>query len=243
MTANSCPPVTWHRGPLLGFDLETTGVNVEQDRVVTAATVLINPGKEPITLNRLADPGIDIPKGASDIHGITTAHAQEHGEPIEEVLEIVTGYLANAINDATPIVGMNLVYDLTLLDRECRRHGLKTLTQRVERVAPIIDVLVLDKAMDKYRKGSRKLTALSEHYGVTLDNAHNSGADALASCRIAHKIAVKYPAIQIDPITLHNHQIVWAGGQKAHLAAYHASIGKPHDDQDNTWPIRPIKTH
>lgn len=35
--------MTWTDGPLLGFDTETTGVDVDHDRIVTAALVRRTP--------------------------------------------------------------------------------------------------------------------------------------------------------------------------------------------------------
>lgn len=224
--------------------LETTGVDVECERVVTAALVRIAPNHETQVVNRLVDPGVPIPDGAAAIHGITTAHAATHGEAPHIVLFDVCAALADAIRLGVPIVGMNLVYDLTLLDRECRRHDIPTLSDTFSQVRPMVDVLVLDKAMDQYRKGSRKLTALCEHYGVTLDQGHNSGADALASCRVAFKLAQRYPELQTDLNRLHDQQISWAAEQRASFAAHRQHIGQPLDaaETDGTWPIRPHKT-
>ncbi|NUQ88686.1 MAG: 3'-5' exonuclease, partial [Glycomyces artemisiae] len=56
----------WFEGPLLGFDTETTGVSVEQDRIVQAALVT---GTGSTTW--LIDPGVTIPPGATRVHGIT----------------------------------------------------------------------------------------------------------------------------------------------------------------------------
>lgn len=229
---------------MLGFDLETTGINVETDRIVTSALVLIEPGQPAHTTNRLANPGIDIPDAAAAVHGITTEHAFQHGEPPHDVILDTIGKLADAIKARIPIVGMNISYDLTLLDRECRRHGVQPLTEVVDQLAPVIDIRVLDKNADPFRKGSRKLSDLCAHYGVQLDQAHNSGADALAALRVAYKIAVKHPKYQINPTELHKRQTDWAKNQHIGFARYRAKNGNPLNDTDNgDWPIRPLPTH
>ena len=58
--------------PLAVLDLETTGVNVEQDRIVeiTVARFTSTTG-DTESLHALVNPGRPIPKDASDIHGIT----------------------------------------------------------------------------------------------------------------------------------------------------------------------------
>ena len=61
------------------FDLETTGVDVTTDRIVTAHVGLLGPdGVALRSQSWLADPGVEIPEGATAVHGITTAHARAH---------------------------------------------------------------------------------------------------------------------------------------------------------------------
>ena len=66
----------WDSWDMLGFDLETTGVNVFEDRIVTAALVAIwNEGTRQHTTNYIVDPGIDIPEAATAVHGYTRDRA------------------------------------------------------------------------------------------------------------------------------------------------------------------------
>ncbi|NUT31496.1 MAG: 3'-5' exonuclease [Hamadaea sp.] len=230
---------------MVGFDLETTGVNVDTDRIVTASIVLINPAgpvDRPLveTTTLLANPGVPIPAAATAVHGITDHLVQEKGRPPAEVLERICVELTCAVEFTTPIVTMNGVYDLTLLDRECRRHSVEPIVDRTRGVlSPVVDVRVLDKHVDPYRKGGRKLTDLCATYGVRIDGAHDSGHDALAACRVAWRIAEKHPRLQIDLGQLHGQQIRWAAEQVASFAAYRRKQGQPLDDEDGTWPIKP----
>ena len=57
--------------PLAFFDLETTGVNVAEDRIVEISVIKLNPDGSEEVLTELVNPGMPIPKGSSDIHGIT----------------------------------------------------------------------------------------------------------------------------------------------------------------------------
>jgi DNA polymerase-3 subunit epsilon len=182
---------------MLGFDLETTGVDVENDRVVTATIVTLNDGK-PSTREWLVNPGVEIPEAATALHGVTTEHAREHGTDPAETLHDIVCLLAMDMAHQVPMVGMNLAYDLTLLDRECRRHGVPTLGERLDAerggqrdqtITPVIDVFVIDKAMDKYRPGKRQLHALAETYEVRLDDAHTSTGDVLGTLRVAWRMA------------------------------------------------------
>jgi DNA polymerase-3 subunit epsilon len=231
----------WHHGPMLAFDSETTGVDVEADRIVTAAAVVIHPGQPAATTTWLADPGIDIPDEATTLHGITTDHARAHGRPAREVAEMAAAALAEALAAGTPVVTMNGSYDLTILDRECRRHGVATLDDRLAGgVRPVVDIRVLDKQIDRYRRGSRRLDALCRHYNVDHGDAHDCVADALAAARIAWRICQRHPAIAAMPLAeLHTAQITWAAEQAASLADYFRRQGNPEADTvDGTWPIR-----
>ncbi|MGW2920332.1 exonuclease domain-containing protein [Streptomyces angustmyceticus] len=232
--------MTWHTGPMVGFDLETTGVDTETARIVTAALVFRAADTEYTTLTWLADPGIDIPEGAAAVHGITTEQAKANGEPAGKVVEAVTAYLAAAAREGQPLVAMNGRYDFTVIDRECRRHGLATLEELVgQPVGPVIDPLVLDKQADKYRRGSRKLEALAAHYGVELTDAHTADADARAAIEVAVAIAEKYPQIQVAADQLHAWQIQWAAQQAASFQEY-----KRRTDStavvEGGWPVVPF---
>lgn len=243
MTTATATRVDWHLGPMLGFDLETTGVDVEQDRVVTAALVYIEPGYHRGNQTYLVDPGIDIPESAAAIHGITTEKARADGQQPTEILPAIVGALADAVKAGVPIVTMNGKYDLTLLDRDCRRNGVEPLSNVVTAITPVIDVLVLDKHLDPFRKGKRNLGALCAHYGVKLDNAHNSAADALAACRLAWVMAKRNPKLRVPLDKLHANQIGWAQSQHAGFANYRRTQGQPLDaSETGQWPIKTRET-
>lgn len=230
----------WHDQPMVAFDLETTSAHPDTARIVTAVIIELAPGNARIT-EWLIAPDIDIPAGATAIHGITTERAREDGQDPEGAIFEITGKLGLHLGRGTPVVGMNLAYDLTVLDRECRRHSIDTLTRRMGDVEPVIDIYVLDKQIDRYRKGKRTLTALAATYGITLDEAHNAAADALASARIAWKIAEAHPDLQIDPKALHDMQVGWRHEQCLSLQAYFRKTD-PTATVNPDWPIQTLPT-
>src|SRR5688500_20167479 len=85
--------MSWHLGRLCGFDLETTGVDVEADRIVSACVVQCGGGHPTQSATWMADPGIEIPEGAAKVHGITTERARAEGRPAAEVVEQVVAAL------------------------------------------------------------------------------------------------------------------------------------------------------
>lgn len=229
----------WHRGPLASYDCETTGINVDTDRIVTAA--LIRPNGEVLRWLSDAD-GVEIPKVASDIHKVTTEHARAHGRPAKEVVEDIAATLATALGPelGAALVVMNAPFDLTLLDRECARHGVPTVADRLGAVAPVIDPLVLDRAADKYRKGRRNLESLAAHYGVTLTDAHTADADAQAALGVALRIAQAFPELQVPGRVVHGWQVTMHERWAADYEAYLKRSGKP-APVNGSWPLVPAQ--
>ncbi len=220
------------------FDLETTGVDVTRDRIVTAHVgVLDAAGIVRRARDWLADPGVAIPEAAAQIHGITTAHAREHGRPAAEVVAEVTASLRELFDAGIPVVAYNAPYDFSLLKSECLRHGVAPILAP----APVIDPLVVDKAYDRWRRGKRTLSVVAQHYAVQLEDAHEASADAIAAGRVALALADRFaPWLPPTVQELHTRQIAWARAQAASLTEYFISIGRidPDDTVDGSWPIR-----
>ena len=189
--------MTWTSDPWLGFDTETTGTSPFKDRLVTAALVLRVEGRDDQVATWLADPGVEIPEQASAVHGITTEYAREHGRPVEEVLEEVAGCLTEHWFRGFPVVAFNASYDLTLMEAELARHDLPTMRSRLGReLGPIADPLVLDRAVDRYRKGKRRLGDLCEVYGVQVDEAlHTAEVDVIATLDVLEAMAIAHPQV------------------------------------------------
>lgn len=227
--------MTWHTRPFVSFDTETTGINPETDRIVTAALVTINPATGNTTTREwLANPGIDIPDGATAVHGITTEHAQKNGAPAALAVGEIAAELATAWNNGLPVVVYNAVYDLTLLDRELRRHHGRELAPGV-----VIDPLVIDKQVDRFRRGSRKLIDTARHYRITLtaEDAHGATADALAAARVAWKLARVYPELaEMDVRDLHAKQVAWRAEQCASFEEYLRKQGST-EVVNPEWPM------
>lgn len=235
----------WHLQKMVSFDVESTGVSVEKDRIVTACVALVDgTGKrKPDTFDCLIDPGIDIPKGASDVHGWTSERikadprAQQPKDGIGLIAEVLARLLLE--EPAAPLVAYNAPYDITILDRECRRNEVPTLHERLgNRPLYVVDPFVIDKQVDRFRKGKRTLTATCEHYRVPLDGAHDATADALAACRVAWMLAHRYPDVGRAALPeLHRQQVGWKAEQAGSFADYLRRQGKHTDDVSGEWPM------
>ena len=223
---------SWHTLPRAAFDLETTGRDPLDARIVTASIVVVNGRSEILhTKEWLVNPGVPIPVEASEIHGIYTAQAQAEGMDAATAVAEISAYLADLFQ-TMPVMAFNAAYDFTVLDREAKRHGVAPLAP-----APVIDPYIMDKQVDKYRRGKRNLSVMSEFYGVPLLNAHTSAADAAATIGIADALAAKYPKLQVDPRELHGAQVSWAAEQAAGLQEFFRRKD-PAAVVNGEWPVR-----
>ena len=225
---------TWWN-ELAVFDLETTGIDVETSRIVSAHVGVIDADGECIErFDWIADPGIEIPVQASAVHGITTERARAEGRIAAEVVAEIVDALRAVLDRGLALTIYNAPYDLTLLNREAIRHGVAPLVSP----SPIIDPLVIDKALDRYRKGKRTLEAAALLYGVELLDAHDAGADAIAAGRVAQAIARAYPdGIGADVTELHGLQIAWCADQAASFQEFMRRT-KPEFTTSGGWPER-----
>ncbi|WP_128981146.1 3'-5' exonuclease [Streptomyces roseicoloratus] len=233
--------MAWYGEELAGFDLETTGTNPLEARIVTASVVGVRGGEVVRQRDWLADPGIRIPAQASAIHGISSERAAAEGRPVREVADEIADTLTGYWSRGVPVVAYNASFDLTLLSAELRRHGLPSLGERLGGVptGPVLDPYTIDRAVDRYRRGKRTLEAVCAEYGVVLTSAHQASADALAAVRVAVAIAERHAAVAaLDPAVLHERQIVWYREWAEDFQSFLRRKGETDAVVDPTWPLR-----
>lgn len=218
---------------MLSFDLETTGVDPAVARIVTSSLIKIE-GSNKETTDLLADPGIEIPKAASDVHGITTEYAREHGAPHDAVVAETVERIYKGWEHGFTLIVYNAPYDLSVLNA---LTGGDFLVR-----GGVVDPFVIDRAKDPYRKGARKLESVSAHYGVSLENAHESQSDALAAARIAWKLSRIYPELTEMPMEeLMEAQASWHYNKQISFKKYLEGKGEDTSNISTAWPMRGIK--
>lgn len=162
----------WFEGRMLGFDTETTGTSVHEDRIVTAALIYAAPGTRPASVTYVINPGVDIPAEAAAVHGWTNDGieqylAEHEAERItsgkipmpmtrEQALVDIADRLAQAMQLEYPVVAANAAFDFSLTEAELARAGADSLYQRAGGVRGVVDPMVLDKQWDPYRKACYK---------------------------------------------------------------------------------------
>ena len=215
----------WTKGLRIGFDTETTGVDIETARIVSAAVVHRVPQTMTEVKVWLLDPGVDIPAAATAVHGFTTEHVREHGQDAATGLDEIANELASQLANGSPVVVYNATFDLPLLEAELRRYGLPSLKERIGADDyHILDPLVLDRWVDRYRKGKRKLGDLISFYGVQVfDDLHSADIDVLAMLDVLEAMTKMWPQIgateleQLKSIQVNAHR-EWAQGLNEWMA-------------------------
>ena len=155
------------------FDVETTGVNIMEDRIVQMAAIRIDEeGNTMDTFERFINPGV--PVGDSElVHGFSDVYLQEVGGDALTVLEAFRQFA-----DGSMIVGHNVQYDMGILEQECSRHGVA-----MPRVQAIYDTL------DIYRRfypnlPNHKLEFLSGYFPIEHQSTHNAMDDIIATGKL-----------------------------------------------------------
>jgi DNA polymerase-3 subunit epsilon len=224
----------WYEDPFLSLDYETTSANPDECRPVSFALAFMKGEKatKRRSLYSLVDCGVEIPADATRVHGVTNEHVRMKGLQGEDAYLHVRAELQRGVEEGSPLVIFNARFDWCLLHAEARRYGLEP----PPRIA-ILDPLVIDRHMDKYRKGSRTLSAVCEHYGVELTDAHDALADCVAAARVMRCIARKYAEIrQRTPAELQDVQRRMHSQWLTNYNQYRVRSGQRPIARE-TWPI------
>lgn len=221
----------WLQSPLCAFDSETTGPNPEADRILTATAVDVGDHGIGVHHAWFINPGVPIPPEATAVHGITNEMAATYFAPADVIPRLAATLEAKWAEDFAVVI-MNAHFDLTLVQAELERLGLPKM-----KVGPVLDPLVIDRALDPYRKGKRRLSDLAAHYGVKQDGAHSSDGDALTAARVLWKLAHHPKAPQLSLADMQEWQRKaheeWAGQFEVWLRQQ----GRP-QAINRDWPVR-----
>ncbi|WP_297742176.1 exonuclease domain-containing protein [uncultured Tessaracoccus sp.] len=219
--------MSWDGVDFVGFDTETSGPDPSSAEIVTACVA---------AREWLLRPTAPIPPSAVAIHGITTERATDAGIDHAAGVAQIRDALYDAWAAGAVLCAFNATYDFTLLARECERYGLGQL----EVCGPILDPYVIDKAVDRFRRGKRQLVDVAAHYGVPLsdDDAHGARADADAAAELARKLASNLQS----PSKANAQQAKWYRDQRESFAKWLASKGNKAEADEVLrrleWPVQ-----
>jgi DNA polymerase-3 subunit epsilon len=175
--------------PLVFFDLETTGVDVLNDRIVQIAIRRLVPGPMVVgdadNITWLVNPMIHIPESATAIHGITNDDVA--GEP-------TFAEIANDVADlfhGADVCGHNIIrFDIPLLSQEMKRAGVPFAIS-----GSVVDTLRIFNA--RFRHTLECAHRL--YVGTPMEGAHNARADVQAVSDILIGMLGEYDDLPNEP--------------------------------------------
>ncbi|WP_336127182.1 3'-5' exonuclease [Mesoflavibacter sp. CH_XMU1422-2] len=169
--------------PLCFFDLETTGINITNDRIVEISILKVYPNGNKESKTWLVNPEMPIPAEVSAIHGITDDKVAN-----EPTFKQLASEINNMIKDAD-LAGFNSNrFDIPLLAEEMLRADMDF--DMKSRLA--IDVQTIFHKMEQ-----RTLSAAYKFYcDKTLENAHTAAADTLATYEVLEAQVERYEDLE-----------------------------------------------
>jgi DNA polymerase-3 subunit epsilon len=177
--------------PIAFIDLETTGIDRENDRIVEIAVCKLDISGQIKTVSRRINPTIPIPAGASEIHGIKdedVANEPTFKQVAKGLLEILEGCDIGGFNSN--------IFDVPMLFNEFQRAGFFWDYSKFS----MIDVGNLFKIEEP-----RTLSAAVKFYcGRNLEDAHSAKADIEATVDVFISQMAKYESNEGFPNTIEN---------------------------------------
>jgi DNA polymerase-3 subunit epsilon len=170
--------------PICFFDLETTGTNIQHDRIIEIAVTKLFPSGEIIRKANLINPTIPIPAESSIFHGITDEDVK--GKPTFK--EVAREYAK--LFEGSDLSGFNIMkFDVPVLVEEFLRCDVEFDSTRKK----IIDSQKIFHMMEK-----RTLKAAYQFYcNKDLDNSHSAESDTDASMEVLLAQVERYESQEV----------------------------------------------
>jgi len=176
--------------PLVFFDLETTGLDFKNDRIIELAFIKITPQGDVLERERRFNPGIPIPPEATAIHGITDADVADELPFCRTAKSLVEAL------EECDLAGFNIRrFDLQMLTKELERCGFELNLERRR---------ILDMQTIFHREEPRDLSAAARFYlGRDHEEAHTALGDIRTSAAVLGAQLRRYAHVPRDLDGLH----------------------------------------
>ena len=155
----------------ISFDLETTGLNPDKDKITEIAACRFINGEFTEEFTTLINPGIPIPKNITALTGITNKMV-EAAPSINDALPDFMKFIGS-----TPLVAQNINFDYNFINKNLQ--GSNSPFSEI----PLYDTLSLARGFI-YFYNSFSLGSLCDYYGIKIENAHRASADALCTGKL-----------------------------------------------------------
>ena len=153
----------------IAFDVETTGLSAERDRIIEVGAVIFENGIPVDKFGTLVNAMVRIPSAATAVNHITDqmiANAPSEREVYAKLIE----FLGDALTGATAICAHNARFDMDFLSETLERLGYDAEIY-------YIDTLSLSRSMVKGLENYKQNT-VATHFDLVNQNAHRAESDA-----------------------------------------------------------------
>ena len=192
----------------VAFDIETTGLHLDTNRMTEIGAVLFSGGEIKAEFDTFVDPHMPIPAEITRLTGITDADvagAPDEAEAMRQFLDFAGG---------RPIIAHNADFDTGFMSAACRRAGIP--------FEPVyLDTLVLAQYLLPDLK-HHKLDQVSNRLSLPDFNHHRACDDAMVVARIMDKFLPMLAAKGAKTIGDFNDLV--RGGLKEKRRTHHISI-------------------
>jgi DNA polymerase III subunit epsilon len=171
----------WHDIPIALIDVETTGREASQDRVIELGIAVGLRGEVIARHNWLINPGMPISEEARAIHGISNDDVRD-APAFSKIAAEISKAMAGAIPAA-----YNAPFDKAFVLSEFARAGAP-LGANLARSVEWFDPLIWARELLSDQK-SRALGEVCNRLGIKLENAHRASDDAEAALHVLYNFA------------------------------------------------------
>ena len=187
--------VPWRQAVFSSLDLETTGLDLHRDRIVSIGMVRIESGRirTEQASHLLVNPGRPVPAGSILIHAIRTQDLFDCPTAEERAPQI-----------AAAAAGSTLVAHAAWVERAFLGRELPTATTRALAIDHIIDTAALSRALGIRSRSEHEpaLERLSIDLGLPVHTPHEALGDAITTAQVFCVLATRLEALAGRPLTV-----------------------------------------
>lgn len=158
------------------LDIETTGLNLEKDKIISIGAIKYLENNDCEKFYRLIKVDTEVPDNIEKITQLNKGVLANKGIDIKTALLDLRKFLADRI-----VVGYNLPFDINFLNRDFKKYCHYSLLNEC------VDLLSAVKKKNVFLDNYHLSTVL-ENYNIKNSNPHNSLADAVATMELLKKL-------------------------------------------------------
>lgn len=203
-------PENWVDLPLAVIDVETTGLEPTEDRIIEIGIIRFEDREVVESYGQLIDPERPVPDEVVELTGIEESDLE--GQPtFDEVADEVHERL-----QGVGIVAYNLSFDRGFVEAELNRVGMDWPEE-----APTLDPLIFARQFFK-DLGRKNLGTIADKLGIPLEEAHRATHDAEVAGHVLYAFEDRLPARLEDLLVL---QGQWEAAQAREMASWRGDSG------------------